>query len=528
MNGTILDNLASQIVDKLPDNVQGQLSKVTTMRAVQVGLGFVVLGQIYRWWENRMPVPRYGGIVSFSSLLSTIRMSKRGPSVLSEYYSRYPMAMIPAGSQWQLVVRSEFIDEVNRAPDDVLSFISATEESIQAGHTLGSQIVENHYHHNVIRNYMTRQLHSIFPEVYDEVKYTFENDATLNSDEWRELHVFPWILKVVAKASNRVFVDTPLCRDPQWLSVVIEDATSVVKTATFINLFPTPLRGLVGWLISGKKARLRRASALAKDVIEVHLSRAGKDLEMPDFLDWLISIAPQEELNVEDITRRIVAVNFAAIHTSSLSLTHALYWITARPEYVEPMREEIETVTKEMGWSKNAIGHMPRVESFMKECMRVVPLGANTMARRVMKPFRFSNGVSPPIGTVISTHVYAMHMNESIYPNAHTFDGFRFVKPDSDTEGKAKETMYSTSVNYMPFSHGRHACPGRFFASMELKLMFAYLVLHYDFTWPAEVTQKLKPGEKYRPKDIWFGNTFIPDPKAKILVRKRQTRSSLE
>ncbi|CAG7854401.1 Ent-kaurene oxidase; AltName: Full=Cytochrome P450 503A1; AltName: Full=Cytochrome P450-4 [Serendipita indica DSM 11827] len=525
MNATTLSNLISQIVENLPENVRHSLSKVTTVRAVQVGLGLVIVGQFYRSWKNRVPVPRYGGIVSFSVLLSTIRMIRRGPTVWSEYYSKYPMAMMPNGSRWLLVVRDEFVDEVNRAPDSVLSFASATEETIQIPYTLGAQVADNEYHHIVIRNYMTRHLHSIFPEVYDEVRHTLENDITLNTNEWKELHVFPWVLDVIAKASNRVFVGTPLCRNPEWLSIVIDGATSVVKTAAIINMFPVHLRGIVGWLVSTKDARNRQASVLAKDVIEAHLNQVGK-AENADFLDSLLSVAPQEELNVEDITRRIITVNFAAIHTSSLNLTHALYWITARPEYVEPMREEIEAVITEMGWSKNAISHMPKVESFMKECMRVVPLGSISMARRVIKPFTFSNGISPPIGTIIAAHVYATHMDEAHYANPGTFDGFRFVKSGADVEGKPKETMYSTSASYMAFSHGRHACPGRFFASMELKIIFAYLVLNYDFTWPSEVTRNLKPGEKYRPKDMWFGSTFVPDPEAKILVRKRQAESS--
>ncbi|CAG7854381.1 Ent-kaurene oxidase; AltName: Full=Cytochrome P450 503A1; AltName: Full=Cytochrome P450-4 [Serendipita indica DSM 11827] len=524
MNATILNRWASQIVDKLPENVQERLGGITTAHAVQVGLGLVVLGQLYRWWKNKVPV--YGGILSFSSILSTMRMSIRGPADWLEYYEKYPMAWIPHGDRWHLVVREEFAEEINRAPDSVLSTDSAMEEAIQLTHTLGTEIIENDYQLSVIRNYMTRHLHTIFPDVHDEIKYTFENDPILNSDEWKELPAFDWILQVVAKASNRVLVGVPLCRNPDWLSISLDGAVSVFKTAVFINLFPVQLRNIVGWLVSTKVPQLRRASLLTKGVIEEHMKKEDKT-EKADFLDWLLSAAPPEEMNVESITRRIIAVNFAAIHTSSLNLTHALYWITSRPEYVEPMREEIEAVIGEMGWTKHAIGHMPKVESFMKECMRVVPISPSAMNKRVMKPFTFSNGVSPPVGSIVSTHVYATHMNGSIYHDPNTFDGFRFVKPEDDAVARAKETIYSTSPNYMAFSHGRHACPGRFFASMELKIMFAYLVLNYDFSWPSEMTKDLKPGEKYRPKDIWFGAGILPDPKAKILVRKRQAGSSL-
>jgi hypothetical protein len=47
-----------------------------------------------------------------------------------------------------------------------------------------------------------------------------------------------------------------------------------------------------------------------------------------------------------------------------------------RPQYVAPLREEIEETVGRLGWTKDAIGQMPKLESFMKECMRINPPGA--------------------------------------------------------------------------------------------------------------------------------------------------------
>lgn len=58
------------------------------------------------------------------------------------------------------------------------------------------------------------------------------------------------------------------------------------------------------------------------------------------------------------------------------------------------------------------------------------------------------------------------------------------------------------------------ASPGRHFASYEMKLMLAYIVLHYEI--------KLEPGsEGVRPANTWVGNSIIPNRKAKILFKKR-------
>ena len=44
--------------------------------------------------------------------------------------------------------------------------------------------------------------------------------------------------------------------------------------------------------------------------------------------------------------------------------------------------------------------------------------------------------------------------------------------------------------------------------------MMAYLVMHYDV--------KLENDETTRPKDFVFINSVIPNPKAKVMLRKRQ------
>ncbi|KAJ7158702.1 hypothetical protein C8R46DRAFT_907044, partial [Mycena filopes] len=53
--------------------------------------------------------------------------------------------------------------------------------------------------------------------------------------------------------------------------------------------------------------------------------------------------------------------------------------------------------------------------------------------------------------------------------------------------------------------------PGRFFASLELKCMLAYLILHYDVKTPVD-------GK--RPPDEWFGPTSHPASSAEILFRR--------
>lgn len=58
---------------------------------------------------------------------------------------------------------------------------------------------------------------------------------------------------------------------------------------------------------------------------------------------------------------------------------------------------------------------------------------------------------------MISAPAACLHLDDNIYENAATFDPFRFVKmQEADGEG-TKYHMVSTSLDYLPFGHGRNA-----------------------------------------------------------------------
>jgi hypothetical protein len=56
-------------------------------------------------------------------------------------------------------------------------------------------------------------------------------------------------------------------------------------------------------------------------------------------------------------------------------MTQALYYLAANPQYADILRKEVETVVRELGWTKNAISELHKVDSFLKESQRIDGLG---------------------------------------------------------------------------------------------------------------------------------------------------------
>lgn len=109
--------------------------------------------------------------------------------------------------------------------------------------------------------------------------------------------------------------------------------------------------------------------------------------------------------------------------------------------------------------------------------------------------------------------------DDSIYENPDQFDGYRFYKMSQKPETEQMSHLVATSPQHLAFGHGKHACPGRFFAANEVKIALVHILLKYDF--------KLDEGSP-PPKIFKMGWSMQSDYQAKILVRRRKEEICLD
>jgi cytochrome P450 len=108
--------------------------------------------------------------------------------------------------------------------------------------------------------------------------------------------------------------------------------------------------------------------------------------------------------------------------------------------------------------------------------------------RILTETITLSDGTKLPAGTIISVPAEAVSHDPTNYPDPEVFDGYRFVKLRETKQGVTSQyhqfvTSNKTSLN---FGYGKHACPGRFFASAEIKMILADLITGYDFKFEGE------------------------------------------
>ncbi|OSD03318.1 cytochrome P450 [Trametes coccinea BRFM310] len=494
--------------------------------ATMLWTGVAVLGLIYliKWKTDPLnSIPTVGGSSwPIFSLYSAIHFSLNSKKLLQEGYKKYygSVFKVPLIEQWVLIVSGpKMVDELRRRPDEELSFAEGVEDSMQIRHTFGPETDEDPYHVDIIREKLTRSVPAILPDVIDELTLAVPEHIPAKSDEWLEVAIMPTMQQIIARASSRVFVGAPLCRNKEYLNLAIKFTIDIIKDKTLVKLAPSFLKPLVGKLSNHVRGTLHETIPHLKPIIDERweLMKTFGDnwSDKPnDMLQWIIDTAQTRQDNTyEAIARRILLVNFAAIHTSSNSMSSALYHLAERPDCLETLREEIEVVLREEGWTKNAMGKMWKLDSFLKESQRYNGIGLASLTRKALKDITLPDGTFVPRGSIIMAAADATHHDDSVYADSDVFDPWRFSRMrEADGEG-TKHQFVNTSLDYISFGHGKHACPGRFFAANELKSLMAFIILNYDL--------KLG-GDGSRPQNLYWALNVIPAPKGTILFRKRE------
>lgn len=140
-----------------------------------------------------------------------------------------------------------------------------------------------------------------------------------------------------------------------------------------------------------------------------------------------------------------------------------------------------------------------------------------TLSRVADETVKLSDGIIIPKGaklTVPNTRL----TDPSLFANPEEFDGHRFYELRQKPNNESKHQFVTTSNDYLPFGHGKHACPGRFFASNEIKVILAHLLLQYDFKFP---------DGQGRPVRNFFGLDRGMNPESRVLFKRRTPEVSL-
>ena len=192
------------------------------------------------------------------------------------------------------------------------------------------------------------------------------------------------ILRIVSRISARIFVGFLLCRNEEWLSLNTLIVEEIFRTVVIMRLFPPSLHRIISICLPSRwrmQNYMNRIHSLLIPVInerrEKEATKGGSYERPTDVIQWMMDLANEKESPPEKLATRYVYTIIGSMHTVTSAIKDTLYDVCARPEYVDPLREEMEHVLREdKGWQKGTAAKMQRLDSFMKEVQRLNPPSA--------------------------------------------------------------------------------------------------------------------------------------------------------
>ncbi|KAH7242212.1 cytochrome P450 [Fusarium tricinctum] len=425
-------------------------------------------------------------------------------------------------------------------PDAVLSPIEGFREIDKGDWNSGhASYIQDPWQSIVIKKEMGRFLETLAAAVDDELQYAIPEYIRPGANG--EVDVYESMKWIVAQVSSRFTVGLPLCRDKSYLKDSLAFADLFILNSGLLIYTPSLFKPLVGFLVT-LPTRYRRwriqkhIEPLYKDRTEKLLNPGlyEKSEEPTDNLQMMMRYAISKhgnQVSPSQISDRLCLANLASFHQTAVAMSNVLINIAASDaefDTIAVIRREMADVLGQNGgvFDKASVSKMIHTDSILRESMRTHGFGNRAMIRKVVAPdgLKTPDGHTLPNGSTMSILSYPVHNDAEIYEHPEKFYPFRFsqMRTGGLAEGNGSKDMnptlsfVSTSPTYLPFGHGKHACPGRFLVDFEMKMILNHLLNHFDI-------ELLPEHNGVRPESQWVTEAVMPPVGVKLHFKKRES-----
>ena len=191
-----------------------------------------------------------------------------------------------------------------------------------------------------------------------------------------------------------------------------------------------------------------------------------------NLIEAMIAARDTEGSGVDDadVAGNVLTMLLAGEDTTANTLAWLIYLLSRNPSALARAREEVRVVFgNELPRRYEDLGRLPYVEACIHETMRVKPVAPIIMAE-ALRPSVIGD-IAVPAKQLVMCLMRPAPTDERHFPNAAAFDPTRWLDPQRAAAGKRVS---------MPFGAGPRLCPGRYLAMLEMKMVTAMLLAHFD------------------------------------------------
>jgi len=252
----------------------------------------------------------------------------------------------------------------------------------------------------------------------------------------------------------------------QLLGAMTELFKSPITSA--LLFIPSLQKDLGSWSPWGNFVRQREQidKLLYTEIAE---RRANLDPNRTDILSLLMSARDEQgnAMSDKELRDELMGLLLAGNETTATAMSWSLYWTHRLPEVREKLLAELAA----LGNSPDPmeIARLPYLSAVCQETLRIHPVAMLTFPRVVQKPIELLGYQLQP-GNIVMGCMYLAHQREDIYRDRKQFKPERFL-----------ERQFSP-YEFLPFGGGVRRCVGDALALLEMKLVLATILSHYQLT----------------------------------------------
>lgn len=271
--------------------------------------------------------------------------------------------------------------------------------------------------------------------------------------------------KLTLLVATRLFLGAQTAEEVEqtsrWFTQLIAGRLAVLRLDTPLTVYGR-----------SQIARRKLQAFLRKIIAE--RQQQGNLQESRDVLGLLLGAVDEQgnRLSEAEVIDQALLLLFAGHETTATLLSWLLFELGAHPEWRDRLRSEYAQVVGDEPLNLSHLKQLTQMTYVLKEAERLYP-PVYGIPRGVVKDIEYA-GYHIPAGWFVDLSPMVTHRLPELFPEPDRFDPERFAPP--------REEDKKHPFALVGFGSGPHGCLGFEFAQMEMKIVLATLLRHYDWT----------------------------------------------
>lgn len=213
----------------------------------------------------------------------------------------------------------------------------------------------------------------------------------------------------------------------------------------------------------------KRIRAMIQQVIDV---RRQSDIEYPDMLHDYVNARYEDgtPLTDDEVISLIMGLMFAGHETTLGQASWLVAELLLHPDYLATTQTEIDTLPTDRALSARDFSALPHLEWAVYETTRMHP-SADTIFRYVEEDIEIGE-YRIPAGWVVMLSSDVHQRLEEVFTQPDGYDPERF------SPARAEDRAHKHAIS--GFGGGVHKCTGMNFANLEMSVITALLLRHFE------------------------------------------------